>query len=578
MDAQQKEPGSWQQWAHRLAERQWAYPLILLVGMLMFLPNLGQHGLWDIDEAHNAECAREMREANEWIVPTFNYQLRTDKPVLLYWCIQVCYLCFGISEWSARLPSVLAGLCSLLVCYEIARRLFGRVTGLLSGLILGSSLMFAVSSHAVTPDALLILTVQLTFLTWNIAYDSKQPAWLLLTGLCGGLAMLAKGPVGVALPAAATTLLLLWQRDLSFLWQRRTLQAIFFFCLIALPWYILVGYETRMEFIKGFFLTHHFSRFSAPMEGHIGPFYYHLLVILVAFAPWSIFLGPTIWYSIRRGSLLEGTSKPWAYRLLLLWVAMWFIVFSLAATKLPNYVLPTYPPLAMLTAAFLVRWWKQSQTSEAWHLPGWVWRCSAICFVAIGVLLLMAMPFITGWIPFSVLDGRTLPEAVWLLPLALVPIIAGWLTWKRWSQNHIGWGVTTVLLGSIVLTATLGAWGPVAADHERASKPLAEMMREAIGNSDVRIATHPKFYRPSMVFYVKHEITRCTTQEQAMEMLQTQIPTYMLVPATSWPEMAQQLAGQYTVLGQKHDFTAGQEILLISNQPAVKTSKQPDPQ
>ena len=85
MDAQQNTASSLQQWAHRLAERQWAYPLILLVGMLTFLPNLGKHGLWDIDEAHNAECAREMLEAKAWVVPTFNYQLRTDKPVLLYW-------------------------------------------------------------------------------------------------------------------------------------------------------------------------------------------------------------------------------------------------------------------------------------------------------------------------------------------------------------------------------------------------------------------------------------------------------------------------------------------------------------
>lgn len=578
MDAQQNTRTSLQQWAHRLAERQWAYPLILLVGMLTFLPNLGRHGLWDIDEAHNAECAREMLEAKAWVVPTFNYQLRTDKPVLLYWCIELCYLIFGVSEWSARLPSVMAGLCSLLVCYEIARRLFGRVTGLLSGLILASSLMFAVSSHAVTPDALLILSVQLIFLTWIIAYDSKQPAWLLLTGCFAGFALLAKGPVGVALPGAATILLLLWQRDLKFLWNRRTLQAVFWCCLIALPWYILVGYETRWEFIKGFFLTHHLSRFNAPMEGHVGPIYYHLIVILVAFAPWSIFLGPTIWFSIRRGTLLEATSKPWGYRLLLLWIGIWFLVFSIASTKLPNYVLPTYPPLAMLTGAFLVRWWKQSQTSEAWQLPGWVWRCSAVCFVAIGVMLLLAIPFITGWIPLSVLEGRTLPEVAWLLPLSLVPLITGWLTWKRWSQNQIGWGVASILLGSFVLTASLGAFGPVAADQERANKTLAVMMLDAMGNTDGRIATHPKFYRPSMVFYVKHEIVRCINQEQAMEMLQTPIPTFMLVPVSNWPEMAQQLAGQYTVLGQKHDFTAGQEILLISNQPPTKTVKQADPQ
>lgn len=88
-----------QQWVQVLARRQWAYLLIVGVGLLMFLPNLGQHGLWDIDEAHNAECAREMWESNNFIVPTFNYALRTDKPAMLYWWIGLCYSLFGVSEW-----------------------------------------------------------------------------------------------------------------------------------------------------------------------------------------------------------------------------------------------------------------------------------------------------------------------------------------------------------------------------------------------------------------------------------------------------------------------------------------------
>jgi 4-amino-4-deoxy-L-arabinose transferase-like glycosyltransferase len=565
-------------WAHRLARRQWAYPLILFVGMLCFLPNLGSHGLWDIDEAHNAECAREMWESGNFIVPTFNYTLRTDKPAMLYWWIGLSYSLFGVSEWSARLPSVLAGLCSLLLTYEIARRLFSSVTGLLSACILASTFMFSISSHAVTPDAILICMVQLTFFTWIVAYDRRQPWWLLLTGCAAGLAVLTKGPVGVALPGAVVVLFLLWQRDLRFLYTWRTPNAISCCLLVALPWYIYVGIETRWEFIKGFLFTHNMSRFSAPMEGHQGPFFYHLIVILVAFAPWSIFLGPTIWNAARHKAI-STTGKPWAIRFLLCWIGVWFLVFSIAATKLPNYVLPTYPPLAMLTGVFLVRWWKWSEaaTPITWPIPAWFWRISLACFILIGIALLLAIPLVAGWIPIDVLAERTIPNVVWLLPLALVPLLAGWLTWKRWSQNQIGWGVATVLVASAVLTATLGAIAPTVADQERASKPLAQLLHGTIGNRDVRVGMHPHYNRPSMVFYVQRQIIRCKNEQEALDALAARVPTYMLVPAKSWPKLAEQLGGRFTIHEQRHDFTAGQDILLISNTAVMTQSQKPLP-
>ena len=558
--------------ARLLAKRSWAYVLLLLIGGICFLPNLGQHGLWDIDEAHNAECAREMWEAGNFIVPTFNYSLRTDKPAMLYWWIGLSYSLFGVSEWSARLPSVFAGLCSIILCYEIARRLLGNVTGLLAGGILASSFMFSVSSHAVTPDAILICTVQLTFLTWIIAYDRKQPLWLLLTGLAAGFAVLTKGPVGMVLPGAVIIFFLIWQRDWNFLWTKRTVQAVFCCLLVALPWYIYAGIETRWDFVKGFLFTHNFSRFQTPMEGHQGPFFYHVLVILVAFAPWSIFLGATVWNSLRN-SAISPTGKPWAFRFLWCWIGVWFIVFSLAATKLPNYVLPAYPPLAMLTAALLVRWWKWSEAGlrTPGIMPLWFWRMSLSAFIFIGVVLLFAIPLVAGWIPLDILTHRTIPSVIWLLPLSLLPVLTSWLIWKKWNRNQIGWGVASMLAASILMTACLGAFGPVLADLERASKPLGLSMQRYIGNRDVRVGMHPHYHRPSLVFYVQRQIIRCKTEQEALETLQAKVPTYMLVPARSWPLLAEQLAGRYTILEQRHDFTAGQEILLVSNeiQPAM---------
>src|SRR4051794_10752642 len=131
------------------------YVLLLSVAAAVSLPNLGGPSLWDVDEAHNAEATREMIEAETWVVPTFNYQLRVDKPALLYWCQMGTYELFGVNEFAARLPSVLAAALTVLLTYELGRLLFGVAVGLLAGLILASAGMFCAAAHFANPDALL---------------------------------------------------------------------------------------------------------------------------------------------------------------------------------------------------------------------------------------------------------------------------------------------------------------------------------------------------------------------------------------------------------------------------------------
>src|ERR1043166_2054327 len=110
---------------HRLSHRAVHYVLLLAVSAALCLPNLGGPSLWDIDEGNNAEAAREMLESDNWVVPTFNGQLRVDKPALLYWLQLGAYKIFGVNEFAARLPSALAALATVLLAYELGRRLFG---------------------------------------------------------------------------------------------------------------------------------------------------------------------------------------------------------------------------------------------------------------------------------------------------------------------------------------------------------------------------------------------------------------------------------------------------------------------
>src|SRR4051794_22604652 len=129
---------------------------LLLAGLwaVCCLINLGGATLWDIDEGLNAGAAREMRDSGNLIVPTFNYELRTAKPVLLYWLQVPAYELLRVNEAAARLPSALAALLCMLAVYELGRTMFCRRTGLLAGVILGTGVSFLGSAHFANPDAL----------------------------------------------------------------------------------------------------------------------------------------------------------------------------------------------------------------------------------------------------------------------------------------------------------------------------------------------------------------------------------------------------------------------------------------
>ena len=181
--------------------------LLLAVTAALTLPSLGTHSLWDIDcQGLNAEAAREMLVRGNWITPSFNGELRTAKPALLYWLQMASYLAFGVNEWAAPFPSVLAAWASVLLTYALARRMFDAGTGLLAGLVLASSIEFSLLAHAATPDAVLLLCTMLTFyLFWRGAADGRR-TWFVPTRAAAGLAVLAKGPVGILLPARSWTL------------------------------------------------------------------------------------------------------------------------------------------------------------------------------------------------------------------------------------------------------------------------------------------------------------------------------------------------------------------------------------
>jgi 4-amino-4-deoxy-L-arabinose transferase-like glycosyltransferase len=537
----------------RLDNRFGHYALLALVWAVLCLPNLGGPSLWDIDEGNNAECAQEMHESGNFIVPTFNYKLRLDKPALLYWLQASTYHIFGTNELSARLPSALASLLALFVVYELGRRFFERSAAFLAGLILASSIAFCAAAHFANPDALLNLCILLTmWCFWE--YYTRRGWWLLGAGAACGLGMLAKGPVALVLPIATTMLFLLLRRELRRCLDSRLLGAALVFVLIAAPWYVWVGLETKGEWLAGFFWKHNIERAVGVMENHSGPFFYYGLVLLAGLAPWSIFLGPTIWHAFASPQRSHGT------RFLLCWLVVWLLFFTGARTKLPNYILPAYPAMALLTASFLDDWRRGRITLPSWVMPTSL-ACLALAGIGVGVGLLLA----GDALPLA-LPGRRLPgleRGAWLGGVFLLgAVTAGWFARRDKRGELIG----LVAAVGIVFSSALAFWGVNLVDAFKAPRPLVRALPENHLRREVRIGALG-YFQPSLVFYCQREVHCLENVVSALQFLYTPLPVYLFVSEETWAQLRALAPTSYRLVARHRDLYNGREILLMTNEP-----------
>jgi 4-amino-4-deoxy-L-arabinose transferase-like glycosyltransferase len=544
------------------------YVLLTVVWALLCLPNLGGPSLWDVDEGNNAEASREMWRSGNYVVPTFNYQLREDKPALLYWLQTGAYAACGVNEFAARLPSALAALLTVLVTYELGRQTFGKRAALLAGLILASTVGFDAAAHFANPDALLLACTSLTLLLfWHDYRRGGQARWwggLVLAGATTGLGVLAKGPIGLVLPVAVTHLFLLWQRQPGRLWDRQLIGAALLFLAVAAPWYAWVALETKGAWLVGFWENHHVKRMSTPLEGHGGPVFYYVLVLLAGLVPWSVFLGPAGWHALRRLRTPEGPDSPRAaVRFLLSWLAVYFCFFSLVRTKLPNYVLPLYPAAALLLGDFLDRWRRGVVA-----LPAWVVRLSLICLALLGVGVGVGLLAAGGALELPALRGRYLPGLEAWAGLGGVLVAAAGLGW--WCARHgRRGGVIAAVAGCAVAFNGAAAFGVAAVDRYKSARVLAGALPADQDRREVRLATHD-YFQPSLVFYCRREVACLEPPEQALAFLRGPLPSYLFVPAPAWQRLRGGLDVPCRVVARHYDLYRACDVLLVGNPAGVE--------
>jgi 4-amino-4-deoxy-L-arabinose transferase-like glycosyltransferase len=558
-----------------------------------------------------------MLSRRDWVVPTFNGELRGHKPALLYWLIMSAYWMFGKTEFAARFWSAMLSVGSCVLTADLIRRHTAGWAPLLSGAMLATSLMFGVAARAATPDAALIFCVTAALWWFGIHLRNPQTApgrqptseettrsgdaqekgvWppaRLFFGGCWwravafyvllGLAVLAKGPVGFVLPTAIVAayllsknleshsstrfaehrsswrfpVLLLW-RVWNTLWQLRPLSGLLIVFAVAGPWYALVGWRTDGAFLYQFFVEHNLNRARTAMEGHSGPWWYYVPALLVGFFPWSVFFVPTAWQTYL---MMRSKSEERNLALFLItWVVVWIAAFSLAQTKLPSYITPCYPAMAGLTAIYVDRTLR-SETSISRN-----WLTCALCvLVFVGVLLTTGL-VLAGTIYF--------PDELILSVVGIIPVVTGILALVAWKYSRPFVTMQSLLVGSVAMSLVLFAWAAPRVDAYRQFGNLLDVVNSYGQDSELAAVD---VLEPSWVFYhgrpIRYFSNREFTQpdkvypqqQEVLEFLQGGARRFVIVPGKTWQAWRSSCPDDIRVLNSVRGIFEKEELVLLGS-------------
>jgi 4-amino-4-deoxy-L-arabinose transferase-like glycosyltransferase len=354
--------------------------LLCLLCLAVLFVNLGSADLFEPDEGRNAEKAREILLLNDWVTPHENFLPVLDKPMFFYWLVAFAYKIFGISEWSARLPSALSALGCLFLVYRFARQRWGLWEAMWSVLILLTSVEFFLLGRVSIPDMTLTFCITLALSSFYSAIHAENEktkkfhCWLMYGALAAGT--LIKGLIGLVIPGLVFFIYLLVTKRGTALRRLHLFAGTLIFLLIVAPWYLWVD-ARNPGYLSYYFWREHFSRYLTEEFERDASGFYFLFVLAVGFLPWTVWLP---WVAKDACQKLDDKKL-----FLILWIVLPLLFFSLSNSQLPHYVLLIYPPLATLSGQMIAAHFNQPTSKKPWlfYLP-WIPSVGCILYFFIG--------------------------------------------------------------------------------------------------------------------------------------------------------------------------------------------------
>lgn len=428
--------------AHFLPSKSLLLALLAAL-VLVWFGTLDYRHLVRPDEGRYAEIPREMAASGDWLTPRLNGLKYFEKPALQYWATAAAYKAFGEHHWTARLWSALTGFAGVLLAWFTARRLWGEQAALYSALVLATSLLWTLIAHINTLDMGVSFFMFLGLAGFLLAHrdgasDADNRWWMHVVWASLALSVLSKGLIGLVLPGAVLVLYTLIQRDFA-MWKRlHFLTGLALFFAVSAPWFVAVSLANP-EFFHFFFIHEHFERFLTKGHNRYQPWYAFFPILALGILPWIVAMFPAL------GQALRAEARRFQpKRFLLIWAVFIFFFFSISSSKLPSYILPIFPALALLIGEYLTRTTPRRLFWQA--LP-------VAVFAGLGLILSpYAVMFANEEVPLPLYQNYT----VWLAVAGAVGFagtaLALYLFRKeRATPGLLAMGIAIMLAGQIAL-------------------------------------------------------------------------------------------------------------------------------
>ncbi|HEX5091195.1 MAG TPA: glycosyltransferase family 39 protein [Burkholderiales bacterium] len=473
------------------ARRGWLLAAALVA--LLWFGGLELRGLFDPDEGRYAEIPREMLASGDWVTPRLNGLKYFEKPPLQYWASALGMAAFGEDEWTARLWPAVSGFLAVLFLVFAGNRTGPPGSGYAGGLVLASCLGFFISSQYLTLDMGLASLMAIALGAFLLAMGEPPDAararrWMLLAWAAMAGAVLTKGLVGIVLPGAALAAYATGYRAWPLLRRMEWLRGGAVFALIALPWHVLAQWRNP-EFLRIYILQEHFARYLSPEHHRPGVWWYFILILGLSLIPWVILLPGAL---RRLPPVSADKAQLDVDRFLIVWAAVIVAFFSLSASKLPAYVIPAMPALALLIGRDVARRGGFATAGPALLLA----LCGALALsfglVAMGRASSIG-DLLARYVPYFEAGAGML-------------VVGGLLAWRLGRVTRTGSAV------ALSLAAIAGAQGMILGLHQLDERYSTEHLVERLIGEKAGFDPAPPFYSvgyfdDSLAFYLGRTMT-----------------------------------------------------------------------
>jgi 4-amino-4-deoxy-L-arabinose transferase-like glycosyltransferase len=465
---------------------------LALLTTVFFCFMLGNRALSVPDEGRYVEIPREMVVTGDYLTPRLNGVKYFEKPVLFYWLEAFSIKLFGLNEFTLRLWPALFALFGCLAVHSAGARLFGRRSGLIAAVVLATSLLYYGMSRAIIldmPVSVLLTAALLSFLVgMHEAPGTRRRLYLWGFYAFSALSVLTKGLIGILIPGMVIGAWIILLGEWRVLKTMYLPSGLALFLLIAAPWHVLVA-RANPEFFQFYFIQEHFLRYLTKMHSRYHPVWFFIPIIFLGMFPWSAFLVQAVKFNLP-GSWKERHEHRDAL-FLLLWAGLVFLFFSASSSKLPPYILPVFPPLALLIGRYLDAAWDSRDFSGV--------RTGYGLFLAVALLLAGAALAVPYYVPADDARALGLYRYAFAFTLAAGASAAFVLArYRGFRQAFVAAAVTSVLF-----LVQVNAAAPRV--DKKSIKNLAMTLKPLLKPGD-EVASYREYYQDLPV-YLEQRIT-----------------------------------------------------------------------